>query len=115
MNSFNHYSLGSCGEWYYEYMLGIQPAEAGFKRLRIKPYIDKTGKITAAKGRYDSRNGRIEVEWHVQDGEAEIIVQKPESMGAEFCFDNIKAIEQDGKSTVAFNAYAKTTKVIVRL
>ena len=26
MNSFNHYSLGSVGEWLYRFVLGIEPA-----------------------------------------------------------------------------------------
>ena len=34
MNSFNHYSLGSVGQWLYEYVAGIRAAEA---RLRARP------------------------------------------------------------------------------
>ena len=33
MNSFNHYSLGSVGEWLYRFLLGIDQA-AGHRRLR---------------------------------------------------------------------------------
>ena len=33
MNSFNHYSLGSVGEWLYRFLLGIDQ-EAGHRRLR---------------------------------------------------------------------------------
>ena len=31
MNSFNHYSLGSVGQWLYEYVAGIRPAERGLR------------------------------------------------------------------------------------
>lgn len=115
MNSFNHYSLGSCGEWYYEYMLGIKPAEPAFKRVRIRPYIDRTGKVTSAKGHYDSRNGTISVEWSIENGVATVFVEKPETMEAEFVFDNVLSIEQDGQKTDTFHAHATITKIQVRL
>ncbi len=40
MVSFNHYSFGSVGEFYYRYILGIQPLEPGFKKNRIRPRVD---------------------------------------------------------------------------
>ena len=40
MVSFNHYSFGSVGRFYYQYILGIQPMEPGFAKVRIHPYID---------------------------------------------------------------------------
>ena len=115
MNSFNHYSLGSCGEWYYEYMLGIKPLAPAFKKVRVKPYIDKTGKVNAVQGYYDSRSGRIFVEWKVKGDLAEIVVEKPQTMETEFRFDNILSIEQDGEERKNFDAFAKVTKVVVKL
>lgn len=41
MVSFNHYSFGSVGKFFYEYVLGITPAEPGFKKVRIAPKIDE--------------------------------------------------------------------------
>lgn len=44
MNSFNHYSLGSCVEWMFKYCLGIMPGEkpdeAGFKKITLRPFFD---------------------------------------------------------------------------
>ena len=40
MVSFNHYSFGSVGKFYYQYILGIQPLEPGFKKIKIQPRID---------------------------------------------------------------------------
>lgn len=40
MVSFNHYSFGSVGKFYYQYILGIQPLEPGFSRIKIHPRID---------------------------------------------------------------------------
>src|SRR5262249_48095135 len=39
MNSFNHYSLGSVGEWLYRFVLGIDLAAGavGFAHIRISP------------------------------------------------------------------------------
>ena len=50
MVSFNHYSFGSVGKFYYEYILGIKPMEIGFKKVRIQPYIDS--RIGNFAGRY---------------------------------------------------------------
>ena len=39
MNSFNHYSLGSVGEWMYNWILGIDsdPDDPGFRHFFIHP------------------------------------------------------------------------------
>jgi len=39
MNSFNHYSLGSCGEYLFGGIGGIRPASPGFKTILIQPVI----------------------------------------------------------------------------
>ncbi|NHF59758.1 family 78 glycoside hydrolase catalytic domain [Flavobacteriaceae bacterium TP-CH-4] len=65
MNSFNHYSFGAVAGWMYEYSLGIQrdPEHPGFKQFILRPVPDPTGKMTWAKGYYDSMYGRIKSEW----------------------------------------------------
>ena len=65
MNSFNHYSFGSVGAWMYNYSIGIQRDEQspGFRHFVLRPIADPTGKITWAKGHYDSMYGRIESSW----------------------------------------------------
>ncbi len=70
MNSFNHYSFGSCTEWMYEYALGIRPLESGgFRRVCFAPAFDVSGKLTEARGQYDSPFGRISASWErVEDG-----------------------------------------------
>jgi alpha-L-rhamnosidase len=61
MNSFNHYSLGSCGEWMFRSMLGIDSDGVGFKKIIMKPEFGEG--ITWAKGHYDSIHGRIRSDW----------------------------------------------------
>ncbi|MBQ3504605.1 MAG: family 78 glycoside hydrolase catalytic domain [Oscillospiraceae bacterium] len=50
MVSFNHYSFGSVGKFYYQYILGIQPLEPGFGKILIHPRIDS--RIGAFSGSY---------------------------------------------------------------
>jgi len=61
MNSFNHYALGSVGEWLYRYLAGIDAATPGFRSVRIRPHMrPEIGSLDAA---YDSIVGRIAVRW----------------------------------------------------
>ncbi len=59
MNSFNHYSLGSCVEWLYSHVLGIKLSIDG--SVVISPSLSK--QLSFAKGEYASKNGVIRVEW----------------------------------------------------
>jgi len=63
MNSFNHYSLGSVGEWLYRSVAGIEldPEVNGFKRFQIKPIIG--GGLTHAGATYQSVYGTIKSRW----------------------------------------------------
>jgi alpha-L-rhamnosidase len=63
MNSFNHYSFGAIGQWMIAYSIGIQRDEPGFKKFILQPEPDPTGKMTWAKGYYDSPYGRISSSW----------------------------------------------------
>jgi alpha-L-rhamnosidase len=88
MSSFNHYSLGSCTEWMYEYCLGIKPHfdAPGFRKVTFRPYFDPTGAITWAKGHYDTDFGRIEVDWSAQDAQFIYRVTVPETIDYHFDF-----------------------------
>ncbi|WP_282935355.1 glycoside hydrolase family 78 protein [Paenibacillus sp. RC67] len=63
MNSFNHYSLGSVGEWMYQTILGINTVEdqPGYKHIVIHPRPG--GGLHFAKGEFKSVYGTINVEW----------------------------------------------------
>ena len=63
MNSFNHYSLGSCGEWLYGTVAGIDldPSVAGYKKIVIRPRPG--GNLTHASGKFESINGTIASAW----------------------------------------------------
>ncbi len=63
MNSFNHYSLGSCGEWLYGSVAGIDhdAAHPGFKEIIIHP--QPGGGLTSASGKFQSIHGHIVSAW----------------------------------------------------
>jgi alpha-L-rhamnosidase len=75
MNSFNHYSLGSVGEWLYRYVAGIDAETPGFDRIFIRPRPG--GSLTHARARYDSVRGRIESGWNISDGQFRLRVTIP--------------------------------------
>jgi alpha-L-rhamnosidase len=67
MNSFNHYSLGSVGEWLYRCAAGIEldPDENGFRKFLLKPYPG--GRLNYAGAEYHSIYGWIKSRWQRQE------------------------------------------------
>lgn len=61
MVSFNHYAFGSVAEFLYRYVLGIEPKEKGFKKLKFQPKTD--GRLGFAQGSYQSVSGKITSSW----------------------------------------------------
>jgi alpha-L-rhamnosidase len=82
MNSFNHYSLGSCGKWLYENVAGIaqDPLSTGYDRIVIRPQIGK--ELTSASAHYDSIHGRIASEWQMKAGRLVLTVTIPVNVTA---------------------------------
>jgi len=77
MNSFNHYSLGSVGEWMYKSVAGIDldPAKPGYEHIIIHPVPG--GGLTWARASLDSIHGRISSSWRVSGGEFGLDVAVP--------------------------------------
>jgi alpha-L-rhamnosidase len=83
MNSFNHYSLGSIGEWLFRSVAGIgqSPESTGFEAIQIRPQFDSS--LTFVDATYDSIRGRIATRWE-RDGEAiDLTVELPANASAE--------------------------------
>ncbi|HUB71805.1 MAG TPA: family 78 glycoside hydrolase catalytic domain [Acidimicrobiales bacterium] len=82
MNSFNHYSLGSVGEWLYRFVLGIElaPGASGFDRLVLRAHPSES--LTFAKGSFKSVRGIISSEWSRLDGVFSLRVQLPPNVTA---------------------------------
>jgi len=75
MNSFNHYSLGSCGEYLFGGISGIRAASPGFKRIVIEPVIGDS--LTWAKASFDSVHGKIVSGWSRGEGQLSVNVSVP--------------------------------------
>jgi len=81
MNSFNHANLGTCTEWFYRYVLGIDLLEPGFTRIQISPTPGLN--LTHASGHYDSPVGRISSDWTLNGDLFELNVMIPPNATAE--------------------------------
>ncbi|HEY3782146.1 MAG TPA: glycoside hydrolase family 78 protein [Fimbriimonadaceae bacterium] len=75
MNSFNHYSLGSVGEWLYGVVGGIKPGTPGYKEIVIHP--QPGGNLTYANTSYQSIYGDIKSNWKIDGHSFELSVKIP--------------------------------------
>ena len=82
MNSFNHYSLGSCGEWLYESVGGIaqRKDDAGFSHVIVAPLVNDP--LTHATTEYDSIRGKVRTTWTVANGQLALDVTVPPNVTA---------------------------------
>jgi alpha-L-rhamnosidase len=80
MNSFNHYSLGSVGEWIYEDVAGIAqaPGSVGFAEVVIAPRIDH--RLEWVDGRLQTVRGEITTRWAREGDEIVLTVTLPPGM-----------------------------------
>lgn len=99
MNSFNHYSLGSCIEWLYTYVLGIKLAP-GTEKVVISPSFSRS--LGYAKGKTYLSGGRISVSWRHKKNLVRLEVEADEGVNYDIdCGMEPIAIEKSGNVTVA--------------
>ncbi len=77
MNSFNHYSLGSCGQWMFDRLAGIacELSTPGYARALIRPCIDPA--LTFVKATRRTIRGDYACAWRVDAGKLHIDVTIP--------------------------------------
>lgn len=80
MNSFNHYANGAVGDWMFARLGGLQPVEAGYRRLRVAPLLSHPG-LAQARASLRTPLGMVESRWVRRDGRVSLSVQVP--VGAE--------------------------------
>ena len=63
MNSFNHYSLGSVGEWLFRHVAGIEldPQTPGYQRFLLRPFPGQG--LDYARATYRTLHGEITSHW----------------------------------------------------
>ena len=85
MNSFNHYSLGSIGEWLFRHVAGIEldPDEPGFRRFVLQPYPG--GGLTHARATYQTQHGEIASGWQWTGEDFRWTIRVPPNTSARVC------------------------------
>ncbi|MDX2702093.1 family 78 glycoside hydrolase catalytic domain [Streptomyces sp. PA03-6a] len=68
MNSFNHYSLGSVGDWLFGGVAGIDqaPSSVAYSELLLRP--QPGGRLTWARAEQDTVRGQVTCGWGLADG-----------------------------------------------
>ncbi|MDE6161531.1 MAG: glycoside hydrolase family 78 protein, partial [Muribaculaceae bacterium] len=113
MNSFNHYAYGSVVEWFYAYMAGIKPSEAGFARVLLAPHVDRrsdellaqTGgkRITHASAATMTPHGRVESSWQLMtEGYYEFSFTLPEGLPYEIAIPGLTENDRVKVRTVTY-------------
>ena len=96
MDSLNHANLGTCAEWFYQGILGIDLLSPGFAKILINP--QPGGALTSAQGYYDSIAGRIGSAWQLTNNLLTLNVTIPANATAEIHVPttNAAAITESG-------------------
>lgn len=100
MNSFNHYSLGSCGYWLYAYVLGIRLNENSATKgeICIKPVFSPS--LSWAKGSYCAQKGNVAVAWEYVGENIRCTVTADDTLSLTYDFGahTVLAKEQNGNA-----------------
>ncbi|WP_175416242.1 alpha-L-rhamnosidase [Aggregatimonas sangjinii] len=75
MNSFSHYSFGSVAQWMFQFALGIDSEDSGYRNILIKPAVSK--EMEFMEGSYKSINGTIASAWKWKGNRLEMDVEIP--------------------------------------
>jgi alpha-L-rhamnosidase len=77
MNSFNHYSLGSVGEWLFRHVAGIEldPEFPGFQKFVLQPFLGEG--LDFARASYRTMHGEISSEWRRAGGKLSWTIRVP--------------------------------------
>jgi alpha-L-rhamnosidase len=77
MNSFNHYSLGSVGDWLFGRVAGIDqtPGSVAYDELLLRP--TPGGKLTWARAEQETARGRVCCGWDLDGGQLTVVVAVP--------------------------------------
>lgn len=75
MNSHNHPMYGAVRYWYYGFLAGLRPTDAGWKRFLLEPYLPQ--KLLSASASVETPYGQIAVRWVKQYGEIHVYLHAP--------------------------------------
>jgi alpha-L-rhamnosidase len=77
MNSFNHYSLGSVGDWLFGRVAGIDqlPGSVAYRELLLRP--TPGGRLSWARAEQETARGQVACGWQLADGGITVSVEIP--------------------------------------
>lgn len=101
MNSFNHYAMGSIGEWIWRHVIGLapDPERPGYESFIVAPRPG--GGLTHAQGRYASIRGPIEVQWRVEGARFFLDLEVPPNTTASVRIPGRLATTTEGDSPLS--------------
>ena len=82
MNSFNHYSLGSCGEWLYDSVAGIGEENTGPGQRRLVIHPRPGGSLSDAAATRRTMEGTVKSAWRRGGGRLTLDVTIPANVTA---------------------------------
>ncbi|WP_433788690.1 family 78 glycoside hydrolase catalytic domain [Actinoplanes sp. CA-252034] len=79
MNSFNHYSLGSVGDFLYGRVAGIDQTagSVAYRELLLRPTPDPTGRLTRAHAEQETARGLVTCGWSIDDDRLTVTATVP--------------------------------------
>ncbi|MBT1161098.1 MULTISPECIES: alpha-L-rhamnosidase [Bifidobacterium] len=90
MTSFNHYAFGSVLDWMHSAIGGLELADAGWSRVRVRPQIVAAlaHGVTSGSAAHVTLHGRVSVSWSEgDDGHVRLDVDVPQGVEAELGLD----------------------------
>lgn len=87
--SFNHYAFGCVGDWMYRTIVGINPEEPGYRKIRIQPRPDSS--LQYAEASVEVPYGTLRSSWKKRNGRFLLEVDIP-------CNSKASVIMPDGSS-----------------
>ena len=97
--SYNHYAFGCVGDWMYRELGGLKAAEAGYKKIEIRPALDCG--LAYVHVSQHTPYGKAEVEWKIQDLRTTVSVTIPPNTTAEVYLPGNK-VEKIGSGNYCF-------------
>jgi alpha-L-rhamnosidase len=94
MNSFNHYTLGSVGEWLRRRVAGIDTEGPGYRAVTIAPVMDRS--LDFADGSYRAITGEIRSRWAWTDDGYRLEVTIPANVDATLTLPGAVEVTESG-------------------
>ena len=96
MNSLNHAALGSVADWLHRSVAGLAPGTPGYATMLVRPRPGVG--FRAARATHDSAHGHHAVEWTIEGGRLELVVEAPPNTEARIVLPgSARDVRRDGR------------------